>query len=408
MTRIRHGNVAMRFKIETTEGVDAVPDATNAFPFEVDSVEYNGPYRTEASQEANGSLAAAAPLIIGQPAEITFRARIKGAGPGSTYSASVRPPHHDLLSACGWRAFFSAAVAATALAAGTVSSATLATPFASTAQLYRGMPLQLAGGSSGGRIAHVTDYTAARVAQLADQFGTALAVAVTAALPANWTYAATSPADTTARGTDHPSATLYIFEDGVLRRFVGLRGMVDFAGETARPGFMTFRFTGTYAGKSDVARPSDTIAQHTAPTLAMGSTGVDPSVLVNRLALPIRNWALGTNQALEVNDDPNTPFGFGAADISRRAPMLTLDPNDTLVAARNVIADIEAGTRYPAVIRCGTAVGNRWSLTTPLLQPADPTPGRRGIYRTEELSLYALNSGLDPQTRDSDAVLCFY
>jgi hypothetical protein len=36
------------------------------------------------------------------------------------------------------------------------------------------------------------------------------------------------------------------------------------------------------------------------------------------------------------------------------------------------------------------------------------SPGRRGIYRTEELSLSALTSGIDPQTRDSDAVLCFY
>lgn len=408
MRRIRHGNVAMRFKIETTEGVDAVPDATNAFPFEVDSVEYNGPFRTEASQEANGSLAAAAPLIIGQPAEITFRARIKGAGAGTTYTSLIRPPHHDLLAACGWRGFFSAAVAATALASGTVSSATLASPYAATAQLYRGMPLQLTGGTSGGRIAHVTDYTAARVATLTDLFSGALAVAVTAALPVNWTYAPTSPADAAARATDHPSGTLYIFEDGVLRRFGGLRGTVDFAGETARPGFMTFRFTGTYLGKSDVARPADSVAQHTAPTLAMGSSGVNSSVLMNRLPLAIRNWALGTNQTLEVNDDPNTPFGFGAADISRRAAMLTLDPNDTLVSVRNVIADIEAGTRYPAVIRCGAVAGNRWSITTPLLQPADPTPGRRGIYRTEELSLYALTSGLDPQTRDSDAVLCFY
>jgi hypothetical protein len=408
MSRIRHGNVAMRFRIETTEGVDANPLAEDAFPFEVDSVEYNGPYRSEASQEANGSLAAAAPLIIGQAAEITFRVRIKGAGAGTTYSSSVRPPHHALLSACGWRGFFSAAVASTALASGTVNSATLGAPFASTAQLYRGMPLALTGGSSGGRIAHVTDYTAARVAQLTDVFGVALGATVNAALPVNWTYAPTSPSDAAARAVDHPSGTLYIYEDGVLRKFVGLRGMVDFAGETARPGFMTFRFMGNYLGKSDVSRPADTVAQHTAPTLAMGSSGVNTSVLINRLPLAIRNWALATGQAMEVTDDPNTPFGFGPADIGRRAATLTLDPIDTLVSTRNVIADIEAGNRYSAVIRCGTVTGNRWSLTAPLTQPANISPGRRGIYRTEELSLLALNSGLDPQTRDSDAVLCFY
>ncbi len=408
MTRIRHGNVAMRFKIETTEGVDAAPGAVDAFPFEVDSVEYNGPYRSEASQEANGSLAAAAPLVIGQAVEVTFRVRIKGAGAGSTYSASIRPPHHALLQACGWRGLFTAAVASTALASGTVNSATLAAPFAATAQIYRGMPLALTGGSSGGRIAHVTDYTAARAATLTDAFGTALGATVNAALPANWTYAPTSPADLSARAADHPSGTLYIYEDGVLRKFVGLRGSVDFAGETARPGFMTFRFMGNYLGKSDVARPADTVPQHTAPTLAIGSSGVDSSVLLNHMPIAVRNWQLGMNQAMEVSDDPNTPFGFGPAEISRRAGTLTLDPIDTLVSVRNVIADIEAGTRYPAVIRCGTAAGNRWSLTTPLTQPADVSPGRRGIFRTEELSLLTLNSGVDPQTRDSDAVLCFY
>lgn len=408
MTRIRHGNVALRFKIETTEGVDAVPDATNAFPFEVDSVEYNSPYRADTSQEANGSLAASAALIVGQPAEISFRVRIKGAGAGSTYSASVRPPHHDLLQACGWRGFFSAAVAATALAAGTASSATLATPFAATSQLYRGMPLQLAAGNSGGRLVHVADYTAGRVATLTDSFGAALTTSVTAALPANWTYAPTSPADLTARTADHPSATLYIYEDGVLRRFAGLRGMLDFAGESARPGFLTFRFMGTYLGKSDVARPLDSVPQHSAPTLANGSTGINNSVLINRLPLAIRNWALSVGQSLEVIDDPNTPFGFGPADIARRDPALTLDPADTLVSVRNVIADIEAGTRYPGVIRFGNTTGNRWSLTLPVLQPVEATPGRRGIYRTEELTLDALNAGVDPQVRDSDAVLCFY
>ncbi len=408
MTRIRHGNVAMRFKIETTEGVDAVPDATDAFPFEVDSVEYNSPYRAEASQEANGSLAASAALIIGQAAEVSFRVRIKGAGAGTVYSASIRPPHHALLQACGWRGFFSSSVAATAITAGTVNSATLAAPFAGTAQLYRGMPLQLAAGNSGGRLVHVSDFTVGRLATLTDAFGAALNTSVTAALPVNWTYAPTSPADVTARTADHPSATLHIFEDGVRRTFVGMRGMVDFAGESARPGFMTFRFMGTYVGKTDVARPADTVPQHSAPTLAMGTGGINSSVLVNRLPLAIRNWAFNIAQSLEVIDDPNTPFGFGPADIARRDPVLTLDPADTLVAVRNVIADIEAGTRYPAILRCGTVAGNRWSLTAPLVAPVESKPGRRGIYRTEELTLDALNSGLDAQTRDSDAVLCFY
>jgi len=408
MTKIRHRNVAMRFKIETTEGTDASPGTGDAFPFEVDSVDYNGPFRTEGSQEANGSLAASAPLIIGQAATVSFRVRMKGAGAGNTYTSSVKPPHHALLESCGWRGLFSAAVAATALAAGTESSGTLATPFAATAQLYRGLPLQLANAPSNNQLVHISNYTVGRVATLIDLFANPLTTSVTAALPANWSYAPTSPADATERATDHPSGTLYIYEDGILRKFTGLRGTVDFQGETARPGFMTFNFTGTYAGKSDVSRPSDTVPQHAAPTLAMGSGGVTPSLVVNQEQLAIRNWAVQTSQALEVSDDPNTPFGFGPGELAGRQVMMTLDPTDTLVANRDVISDIENGTRYSAVIRCGTVSSNRWSIVTPLLQPADPTPGRRGIFRTEELSLYALNSGADPSTRDSDAILCFY
>lgn len=408
MTRIRHGNVAMRFKLETTEGVDSTPAAEDAFPFEVDSVEYNGPYRAEGSQEANGSLEASAPLIIGQPATISFRVRMKGAGAGTTYSSSIRPPHHALLAACGWRGLFTAAVASTALASGTTSAATLASPYAATAQLYRGQPLVLSGGSSGGRTVQIASYTAGRVATLTDLFGTALDATVSAALPANWTYAPTSPADATARATDHPSGTLYIYEDGVLRRFGGLRGSVDFAGETARPGFMTFNFTGIYLGKSDVARPFDTVPQNKAPTLNMGTGGVNTTVLMNRLGMAIRNWALMGNQQLEVSDNPNTALGFGAADIARRDTMLTLDPNDTLVATRNVIGEIESGSVYPSVIRCGTVAGNRWSLTVPAAEPVEVTPGRRGIFRTEELTLKAGNPGSDSATRDGSTVLCFY
>lgn len=408
MGRIRHRNVAMRFKIEATPGVDATPGATDAFPFEVDGYSYNAPFRAEASNEANSSLAAGAPLVVGQPAEVTIRVRIKGAGDGVAYDANTKPPHHALLEACGWRGLFTAAVAATALVAGTATSATLAAPFAATAQQLRGLPLQLAGGASAGRLVHVSDYTAGRVATLTDAFGAPLDATVTAALPASWSYAPTSPADAAARATDHPSGTLYIYEDGVLRKFTGLRGRIEMTGDTARPGFATFTFSGIYGGRSDVARPSDSVPQNLAPVLAMGTGGVSPAALFNRKELAISTWSLSGNAQLETADDPNTPHGFGTGDIAGRGHVLGIDPIEELVATRDTVSEIEAGTRYPGVLRLGSVAGNRWSLTFPLMQPTDPAAGTRGIYRTEQLQLAALNSGLDPAVRDSDTILAFY
>src|SRR5439155_1240656 len=112
---------------------------------EEDSVQPGNPFRREASNEANGSLDAAAPLVVGQPYTFKFRFRIKGANAG--YTSSVKPPHHQIFSAAGARGFFTAAVSAAALTAGSATTATLGTGFAGTAQLYKGMPLILSVGA---------------------------------------------------------------------------------------------------------------------------------------------------------------------------------------------------------------------------------------------------------------------
>lgn len=406
---IRHRNAVMLFKLETTSGVDASPGVGDAFPFEADGYSYNAPYRSEASNEANGSLVDGAPLVVGQPAEVSINVRLKGAGAGVTYSASVKPPHHALLEACGKRGVFTAAVAAQAITAGTETSATLGASFPTTAHALRGMPLQLAAGNSSGRLVHVAGYDGSKVATLTDIFGAALNTSVTAALPANWTYAGTSPKDASARATDHPSGTLYLYEDGTLHKFVCCRGSItQLGGNTARPGFATFNLMGIYAGKTTVTMPTVSVPQHSAPTLNMGTGGVDPRVVINRKQLAISQWNLNENQSKEVADDPNTAYGFGSPELAGRAPRLEIDPLTTLVANRDTIAEIEAGAEYPGVIRLGTMTGNRWSLVNPKLIPADPAVGQRGIYRSEQLSLAALSSGSDPSARDSESILCFY
>ena len=405
---IRPRNVAMLFKLESTVGTDASPATSDAFPFEADGYSYNAPYRSEDSQEADGSLVAAAPLIVGQPAEISIRCRMKGAGAGAVYSSSVKPPHHALLESCGKRGLFTDAIAAQALAAGTTSSATLGTSFPATSQALRGMPLVLAGGASGGRTVHIASYNSSKVASLTDLFGSALDTSVTAALPKNWSYAGTSPKSSAARAADHPSGTLYLYEDGTLHKFVGCRGSLsDWGGQTARPGFMTFNLMGIYAGKSDTAIPAVTPAVHSAPVLAKGNGGVNDAFLINSAGLAIQSWAIAEGANKEVTDDPNTAFGFGSPEIAGRSPSLNINPLQTLKANRDTIAEIEAGTTYSGVIRMGNVAGNRVSIVFPSLMPTDPAVGQRGIYRTEELKLRALNAGVGPDNRDSDSIIVF-
>lgn len=406
---IRTANVAMLFKIETTENVDAAPVAADAFPFEEDGYSYNSPFTEVDSNEANGSLAAAAPLVVGQPAEVTLRFRLKGLGGSTAYSAGVKPPHHALLSACGLRGLFTAAIAGEALTAGSTTSGTLGASFAGTAQAFRGMPLSISGGPGNGQMPLIVDYTAGKVATLSDTMPT-LTTSTIAGIPANWTYAPTSPRGVSARATDHPSGTLYLYEDGTLHKFTGCRGTItEISVDTARPGMVSVKLMGVYGGKSDADIPTGLAAPgHSAPILAQGLGGLDPAFLINRLPLPIANVTLGSEAALESPDDPNTAYGFASAQIGGRQPALSCNPLATTVAARNTIAQIAAFTQYPGVIRCGSAVRNRWSLTFPILQPIASDPGSRGQFRSEDMRLRALlPADRDPQDRESDYILCF-
>ena len=405
---IRRSNVAILMKIETTEGTDAAPTASDAITFEEDGYSYNYPYTSEDSNEATGSLAAGAPLIVGQPAQLSIRVRMKGANAG--YTASIKPPHHVLFTMCGLRGLFTSAVSAAALTAGTATSATLGTGFGTTAQMYRGMPLILTGAPAAGAVPFITDYTAGKVATLTDQFGSALSASNTAALPANWTYAPTSPKDVASRATDQPSATIYIYEDGTLHKFVACRGVPDeLSADTAKPGFFTAKISGIYGGKSDASIPSGiSLPGQLAPTLTQGLSNPSGAFLVNRYGLPISNMSLKLNSDVVSPEDPNTNYGFGAGIIQERKAQLTCDPLATLVATRDILSVLNSGSIFPAVARFGAVANNRWALTMPSVTPASADPTLRGTLRAETQVYQGLSNSQDANTRDTDFVLCFY
>lgn len=404
---IRPGNGLLLIALQSAEGTPATPSAaTDVVPCETDSVSYNGPYKTQAADEANGSFVASSPLVMGQPSTFSFRSRMKGAG--QTYTASVKPPLHAPLSACGWLGQFTAALAAAALAAGTAQSATLGAGGSSTAQAYRGMPLVLTGAPAANRLSLITDYSAGKVATLADNFGSALSASNTGAIAANWCYAPTSPVDAASRATMHPAATIYWYEDGILYQWMDCRGSVDFEGNSGEPGYAVFNFTGIFAGKTTVAVPAAPVyPSQSAPLLVMGVGGVQPAFQINRRGMPISKWSLKNGAGLESPDDPNTAIGFGAAQIEDRMPILEIDPLMTFVATRDALADIAAFAQYPGAIQAGSVAGNRWGLTLPIIQPTDTATAMRGKLRAETLHYQATTAGKDGAGRDSDILLCF-
>jgi hypothetical protein len=406
---IRPTNVAVLLKLEGTEAVDAGPDPTiDALPVEADSVTYGTPFTQEDSNEATGSYVAGAPLIIGQSVPLSFKSRIKGVGAGTPYSATVKPPLHQALQSCGWRGLFTQAIAAAAATAGSATSLTLPAGFPAVSRSVLGMILVLTAGAGAGAQPAVVEYTAGRVATLGDSFTPPLDATTQVSLPANWSYAQTSPSDAASRLTDQPSSTIYIYEDGRLMKFVGCRGTVSLDGKAARPGFATFTMTGIYAGRVDAPLPANlVVAGHSAPMLVQG-TGVSPAASINRKPATISTWSLDAGSQIEGVDDPNTAYGFGPGQIVDRKKMLKVDPLATLVANRDTISDIGNGVVMPAAFRHGSQAGNRWALVVHQAQPVTLDNGTRGKLRSDDLTLQARSIGKDAVTRDTDGVLVFY
>ncbi|WP_010218850.1 hypothetical protein [Sphingomonas sp. PAMC 26621] len=406
---IRPTNVAVLIKLETIENVDAQPDpAVDAIPVEADSVTTNNPWTNEAANEATGSLVAGAPLIIGQASTFSFKSRIKGAGAGAIYSATVKPPLHPAFQACGMRGQFTAAIVAALVTAGGANSVTLPASFPSTVRALLGMLLLIGAGTGAGAAPAIIEYSAARVATLSETFTPPLDASTSVSVPANWTYANTSPIDGAARLVDQPSATVYIYIDGTLRKFTGCRGTVALDGKSARPGYGTFNMTGVYQGKVDAAMPTTlVIAGHTAPVLVQGSSK-SPAASMNMKPLTISTWSLDPGSQIEVPDDPNTIYGFGAGQVVDRMKMLKVDPLATLVANRDTVSDIGNGVTMPAVLRHGSQLGNRWALVLPKAQPVSSDNGTRGKLASEDTGLQVLTIGRDAVTRDTDGYLVFY
>lgn len=406
---IRPRNVAVMIKVETTEGVDAAPVAADMVPVEIDGLSWNHPFTSEASNESTGDLVQASALIRGQPADIRIPFRLKGNTAG--YSGSVKPPHHPLFAICGLRGQYTGNVASAALVAGTATSATLGAAFSAVADAYVGQPLNVSIGAQGVSIIHA--YSSGKVADLVDSFSPDLSSGVNGQLLPNWTYMGTSPRSSAERLTDHPSGTIYIYEDGLVLKFLGCRGVIEqLTGQPGRPGFGTSRVSGIFAGsfRTDAAIPTGLPSfAWGAPQIQKGPTGVQNAVSVNYKPLPISQFTLRIGGELESPDDPNTPYGFGSAHIGGRGPQLELDPLMTLVATRDALANISAKVNLVGGIRSSaTTVGNRWALTFPALQPIDAQPQKRGMFRSERQVFQCVSRGRDPQTRNMDFALCMY
>jgi hypothetical protein len=367
---LRSRNQALLAKIEGSEGVDAAPvPASDAILIENLQVSYDP--KVEQTNEHTGSLDSRGPIPGGMAVKLSFDVYLKGSG-----SAGVAPEWGVLMQACGWSETLTAAavpVAAEAAAAGSAHSLTLGTGAAATAQLYRGMPLVLAGNPAAGETSYIADYTASRVAQLASEFSPALDTSTTYQIPANVLYRPVS--------TGIPSLTFYAYRDGKLLKVIGSRGTGSLQLNSGKAGRIKFQFTGMFLSQSDAPVPASTLVfDSTRPPIWKQGRA-----LVARIRASMASLTLDFGNQMTNPDDPNADEGFNPAIITARTMTGSCDPLEELVGTRDAMSALRSGTSQIIHGSYGSATGNRIGVTIPAATHSNIQPGDRSGLLVEGL-----------------------
>lgn len=382
---LRVKNSVFLAKIETTAGVDSSPVASTDAVATAGTININFNPNMKDTDETGGSLDASAPVQAGMTVEVSFDVYLKGSG-----VAGTAPEWGKLLRACS----FAETILATAVpaapeacaAGGSATLANLGTSAAAVAQQYRGMPLSLTGVVAADTF--ISDYTASKGATVADTLPGSPVATTNYQIPKNVLY---SPAS-----ANCPSLTQYVYTDGIVYKFAGMRGTMQFGFETNGLTKMSFRFQGIYLGKADAAVPTSPVYDATRPPPFQNG-----KLTLNRLGAAASQLSVDAGVTLTMPDDPNQVEGILPAIPVDRKSTGSINPLETLVATRDIMGDFRAGTPRLLHARYGQTAGNRIALTIPQAQYLNQTPGDRNKLGQVTVPFQAIG-------RDSGMFLCVY
>ncbi|MGQ9367699.1 hypothetical protein [Azospirillum sp. ST 5-10] len=367
---MRTRNALVAVKIESSEGVYASPSAAT------DAVLVENPRPTPRpnqieTNEVTGSLDPFEDLVAGMMFDLTFDSFLKGSGtPGTAAEWG------NLWKATGGAEVITASAvpaSAEAASAGSGTTLTLGSSAAGTAQIYRYMPLLLGTNPAGGATTFVTDYTSGKVATLADSFDPALDNTTTYQIPVNVLYLPASD--------DIPSVSMDVYMDGIKYAMAGCRGRRSLRLEANGVGRFSWTFSGVFVSKTDVAVPTG-VFDATRPPVWKGGV-----FTWDRKPAALKTLTFEDGGQVTMPDNPNSEEGYDPAVITGRKWTGSMDPLMTLVATRNVLADVRAGTNRILHARLGTAAGNRIGITAAQTKPLNETPGDRSGLLTGEVPL---------------------
>ena len=175
------------------------------------------------------------------------------------------------------------------------------------------------------------------------------------------TSVAYSPAK---QSTVIPSATVGVFEDGVIKRIWGARGTVRMRAKVGETVVLSFEFTGADWEVVDGPLLSGVTYDTTeAPVFMDAGLTLDGggSAVLTQLDFDLAN-------TIALRQDVNAASGHLAARITGRKPTVTIDPEMLKVAEHDFFGKWRAGSLMALAASLGSTAGNTIAISAPKIQ----------------------------------------
>lgn len=192
--------------------------------------------------------------------------------------------------------------------------------------------------------------------------------------------------------SNHGSCTIYLYRDGKRIILTGCRGNVSGNLDTGAQGKLSFSLTGHVAAETDTAMVTPSYDSTVpVPVLSAGFSVGGYSAVISKLAFDLGN-TIATPPSINATD------GYAAVQITARDVTGSFDPEDALVATKDWLADLIAGTsRALTTGVIGSTAGNRYQLSMPAIALRDVSPGDRDGVTTYDVTFGAAESSGDDE-----------
>lgn len=193
--------------------------------------------------------------------------------------------------------------------------------------------------------------------------------------------------------TGIPSLTIWVYEDGLIKKARGCRGTVKFSGKVGEPVFAEFSFDGVFDSQVDGAMIAPTF-ESTVPALLMETTLSLDSVTT----MVVESFGVDMGNSLAMRGSITAPDGYYSALLTDRKPTFTLDPEMVTVATYDFIGKWQ--TANAAALTIGpigpAGVYNKFTMSAPKAVFTKVGQGdRNGIMTADISGNLAMNTGDD-------------